>query len=397
MRRFMPRLPESEFPGLLAEIEDPAIRLLFSERFLRASEIYDELIASAAWRILAEIGALPGEGELEIPEALPCAADRQRRLTLNYLVGHLIDAGYLRRHGGDAIARASAPPPEFEALAEELSSKEPDAAVGAEIVTLLVNEAGAYFRGEKRGEDILFSPARLSLWFRYFSNANLLYAINNTLGAEIAARVLNGDTRGGRRADVLEIGGGLGSAAELVLRRSGESISLYRFTELVPTFLRRGERTARAATPQGVSLEAGRLDMTKPWEEQGIAPESFDLVYSVNCFHVAPDLASVLEEARRALRPGGAVVVSECVKPASKPSDSFRPIYVSFVFEFLESFTNVGTHPERRPSYGFLTPGAWRSSFEAAGFRSVTLHPNIERIGRKYPNFFAGAIVAVRP
>ena len=34
--------------------------------------------------------------------------------------------------------------------------------------------------------------------------------------------------------------------------------------------------------------------------------------------------------------------------------------YVELIFDFLESFTNVRTHPERRPRHGFLTPDAWR-------------------------------------
>ena len=78
-------------------------------------------------------------------------------------------------------------------------STEPDAAVGAEIVSLLADEGAAFLRGEKTGEEILFSPVRLPLWIRYFSNANILYAINNALGAEVLTRVLPGVGRGGAR------------------------------------------------------------------------------------------------------------------------------------------------------------------------------------------------------
>ena len=38
-------------------------------------------------------------------------------------------------------------------------------------------------QGPKTGEEILFSPSRPALWFDYFSNDNLLYEINNRLGA----------------------------------------------------------------------------------------------------------------------------------------------------------------------------------------------------------------------
>ena len=109
-------------------------------------------------------------------------------------------------------------------------------------MTLLAAEAPEFFRGNKTGEEILFSPVRLPLWIRYFSNANILYAINNTLGAETLARVLPEEG-----VEVLEVGGGCGSAAEAALRRLGARVARWRFTELVPTFARRGERAARAA------------------------------------------------------------------------------------------------------------------------------------------------------
>jgi len=49
----------------------------------------------------------------------------------------------------------------------------------------------------------------------------------------------------------------------------------------------------------------------------------------------------VLREAKAALKPGGAVIVSECLRPSIHD----RPTHVEFVFDFLESFTNVATDP----------------------------------------------------
>ena len=56
------------------------------------------------------------------------------------------------------------------------------------VVRAMVEHAPEFLRGEKTGEEILFSPARLPLWFDYFSNDNLLYEINNRLGAEASSR-----------------------------------------------------------------------------------------------------------------------------------------------------------------------------------------------------------------
>jgi len=373
------------------DIGDPAIAALFTRRFVEASERFDGLVDAAAWQILGALGALPPEGGHHLDEAAaglglaPAAAG-----VFSFLHRKLADAGFLSGEGGHFAPTGKAPAA-FPDLAAAFAASEPDAAVGAEIVGLLVAEAGAFFSGEKSGEEILFSPIRLPLWFRYFSNANLLYGINNALGAEVLARHLPA-----KGATVLEVGGGAGSAAEEALRRAGPRIGRYRFTEVVPTFLRRGERAARAAAAAagaGAEVEAFKLDMTHRWEEQGVPPGSLDAVYSVNCFHVAPDLGAVLAEALRALKPGGFLAVSECLKPG----DPFRPIYVDFVFEFLTSFTNVATDPVKRPTHGFLTPAAWKASLESAGFTGVVVEPDVERLGRSYRNFFVGAVTARRP
>jgi SAM-dependent methyltransferase len=386
-----------DFPDVVGAISDHAVRALFSQRFLVATEIYDELVDAACLRIFEEVAR-----EFSAEEELPS----RTRPAFHYMVEKLIHAGLLRRvNKEEAPGKAVAPPDaaapihllrkysvtrasessSVESLAAELAATEPDAAVGAEIVTLLAAEAPEFFRGKKTGEEILFSPVRLPLWIRYFSNANILYAINNTLGAEALARVLPEEG-----IEVLEIGGGCGSAAEAALRRLGSRVARWSFTELVPTFARRGERVARAAAAGGTRVETAKLDMTKPWEAQGVTPGSFDAIYSVNCFHVAPDLAFVLGQAKAALKPGGVVVVSECVKPGAHPP----PSYVDFVFNFLTSFTDVKLDPVLRPNHGFLSPAAWRASFLAAGFRDVTFVPDVDAVAARYPKFFVGAIAA---
>ncbi|HMA29829.1 MAG TPA: methyltransferase [Thermoanaerobaculia bacterium] len=428
------RTAARDFHDVVGAISDDAVRALFSQQFLLATEIYDELVDAACWKILGDIGARPAPGEEKDEEGILARYPSRTHAALRYMFEKLAASGYLLRRVSEGTAtgtvvatpdaaapihllrksttapappaarnareqkdpprttialaetpQARRPPPSVGSLAAELAATEPDAAVGAEIVTLLAAEAPGFFRGDKTGEDILFSPVRLPLWVRYFSNANILYAINNTLGAEALARVLPA-----AGAEVLEIGGGCGSAAEAALSRLGARVARWRFTELVPTFARRGERAARAAAAGGTSVEAAKLDMTKPWEAQGVAPGSFDAVYSVNCFHVAPDLAFVLGQAKSALKPGGVVVVSECVKPGAHPP----PSYVDFVFNFLTSFTDVKLDPVLRPNHGFLSPAVWRASFLATGFRDVTFVPDVDAVAARYPKFFVGAVAA---
>lgn len=371
---------------MAALLREDGLEALFSERSMSATEQFDDLVNAASWRILETIGRLPSiEGEPERTATDAALLPPRARPAFCYMTRKLLSRGFLVRRG-DVLCRGESEPASVETLAARLAASEPGAAVGAEIVTLLVDEAPAFFAGTKSGEEILFAPNRLPLWVRYFSNDNVLYAINNTLGAEILARTVPSG------AEILEVGGGCGSAAEAALRRLAAEVARYRFTEIVPAFARRGERAARAAASPGTVVEAARLDMTRPWVEQGVPPGSFDAVYSVNCFHVAPDLGFVLAEANAALKPGGAVVVSECIRPSVHD----RPTYVEFIFDFLESFTQVRTDPLLRPTHGFLTPDAWRRSFVAAGFPIVEVVPDVDRLARHYPEFFVGVVVARR-
>ena len=199
-----------------------------------------------------------------------------------------------------------------------------------------------------------------------------------------------------RPAVIVEIGGGSGSAALAVGERLARDARLarvgqYVFTEIVPTFLRRAERTLRARFPE-LPAEFSRLDMDRDFAEQGIAPESADVVYAVNTVHIARDLGATLARIRATLKPGGVAVFSECVRPFAG-----QPIYVEFVFNFLENFTGVATDAETRPNHGFLTPENWRRAFRAAGFEKPEILPDVEELAKHYEAFFVAAVSARKP
>ena len=132
--------------------------------------------------------------------------------------------------------------------------------------------------------------------------------------------------------------------------------------------------------------------MNADFVPQGIAPGEADVVYAVNTVHIARDLGATLARIREALRPGGVAVFSECVRPFPN-----QPIYVEFVFNFLENFTGVATDPAPRPTHGFLTPDNWRRAFEAAGFERPSILPDVEALAKHYDAFFVAAVTARKP
>jgi SAM-dependent methyltransferase len=242
-------------------------------------------------------------------------------------------------------------------------------------------------RGEVSGEQALFGAEGISAWVKYFANANPLYAISNRVGAIAVEQSLRA---GGA---ILELGGGLGSGAQALLERLQEADRLpphYRFTELSALFMKRAERVLARWRPQ-LRLELTQLDIDRPFAEAGIAPQSYAVVYGVNVVHIAHDLGATLREIRGALEPGGALVISECVRAFAD-----TPLPVELVFNLLESFRAPLLHPVWRPNGGFLTPEQWTAALQANGFGDVRVFPDIAAIRDAYPSFAIAGIVARR-
>jgi SAM-dependent methyltransferase len=387
-----------EISSLLARIPDAEIRALFSPEFILCSEEFDRFTVDMVLNVVADLGLTePLSRGTSVRDVLASRGWALRaEIPLTWFFRKLAHEELLdvQGAGAEAVYRTRGPlpvgnPDRAEARARAL---DPRSAPPFSVVRAMLEHVPAFLRGELSGEDVLFSPAKLSLWYDYFSNDNLLYQINNRLGAEAVARALPA----ARPATIVEIGGGLGSAALAVAERLARDAAIprvgrYVFTEIVPTFLRRAERTIRGRWP-ALPIEFVRLDMDRDFAEQGVDPGSADIVYAVNTIHIAKNLAAALARVRQTLRPGGAAVFSECVRPFEG-----QPIYVEFVFNFLENFTGVATDPATRPNHGFLTPESWRRSLRAAGFERPEILPDVESLARHYDAFFVAAVSARRP
>ncbi len=395
-----PGFPEAgaveESARTLARLLPAPVAALFGTAFIRSSHLYEEFVSRLALQVFRDAGLAEAAREAGGPEEIAARAGLEpaRALTpLRWILRRLAERGLLERSGADAFRLHEAP-----SELDPASIREAQRALDASwlpsyvLAEQVARDYPTFLRGARSGEEILFSPARLRLWAEFFSNDNGLYAVNNALGAFAAHAWM---PRG--RAAILEIGGGLGSAAvalleELRAASRWEEIDAYRFTELVPAFLRRGHQALRARLGDAPFLTAAPLDMNLPFGEQGVAPGSVSLVYAVNTVHVARRLDVTLRSIFDALRPGGRLILSECVRP--------RPgalVYVEFVFNLLETFRAPELHPRYRPSGGFLTPPQWRDALEAAGFVDVRTLPDGADFWARFPGFYVAAIGATRP
>jgi SAM-dependent methyltransferase len=385
--------------ALLHGLLPPEVAPLFDAAFVRSHLLYDEFIDRLVLRVVRDSGLEPAMRESRTAQEIAARvgfAPGQALVPLDWMLRRLATRGLIEELSDGAACRYRSydPLPALDPTSarEEQLRHEPSWMPAYALAESVAGDYPAFLRGEVTGEEVLFSPRRLRLWIDYFSNDHGLYAVNNRLGALAGEQWL---PRSG--GVVLELGAGLGSGALALLERleAGgrlEALAEYRFTELVPAFLRRGEHALRARHPGLSILTFEFLDINRPFGEQGVAPGSISLAYAVNTLHVAHDLEFTLDEVLRALEPGGRLVVSECVR--SRPRQAIES---EFVFNLTETFRSPRLHPFYRPSGGFLTPSQWKWAMEAAGFVDVRCLPDIEKVQAAAPGFIAAAIGATRP
>jgi len=379
-----PRLAEclKEFPAAI-----------FSERLYQSIELMERYSIELAVDLLGRLNLVEQLGAWRSADELCGILGFQPRfrLALQWILARLLESGCLQVQD-DGATRSyrlrNAPwKPDIKYLRALGLNIDPGNAATLDLLDYAASAYPALATGRQSGDHNLFGPQGVPLWLSYFHNDNLTYAVNNWVGAAAAADRLSSR----RTLRVLEIGAGTGSATEILLTLLGERELLPRLERYVVTepnaYFRRCNQRKLAAQYPNFPLEWASLDLDMPWTAQEIASGEFDLVYAVNVMHISKNLLFSLNEARSALATGGWLVIGECVRPYDH-----QAMYPELMFQILDSFADVQTDPEIRPSPGFLTAEQWRRSFLKAGFARVEIAPDIKRIREIYPHFFTGAI-----
>lgn len=358
----------------------------FTRPFLllhRVSELYT---AGTALLLLLDLGWGDRLRAGTTLEALCDGLPAQARLPLAWMLPFLAQEGLLAERDGRYHLEGShgVDLSGLRALAE---AEAPGHGANFDLLDGVRTHIRPFFTEGRPGEGLLFDLALFPLWLAYFRNDNLVYRPNN-LFALLALR--DGLPEGAR---ILELGAGAGSFARLLAVQARAEgwlgrIAEYGFTDVAPAFLRKAQRELAADTP-GLPLRFQPLDLNRPLGDQGVAPASLDAIVGINVVHVARNLETTLRDLRSRLRPGGRLVLGECLKTALD-----RPIYLEFFFSFISSFTSVELDPRWRPVHGFLTPEIWTEALLHAGFRNIRSVPPLRPLMDRCPSFNAGALSA---
>ena len=376
-----------EAPSLeLLGPQGPEIAQLFTRPLLilhRASAMYTARICLL---LLFDLGWEPRLRSGVTLEILCLGLPDQARKPLAWMLPFLVTEDLLTREGGTFTLRGD-PDLDLAGIRLTVEAEAPGHGVNFDLLDGVRSHIQPFFTEGKAGEGLLFDLALFPLWLAYFRNENLGYLPNNLLTLLALREGLPA------HAQVLELGAGAGSFAQLVARRGAAEgwlsrIAEYRFTDVAPTFLRRAQRELGPAAP-GLPLRFQALDLNRPLGDQGIGAASLDAIVGVNVLHVAQNLEGTLRDLRTRLRPGGRLVIGECLKPHLD-----APLYLEFFFSFIKSFTEVSLDSTWRPRHGFLTPEAWATALRHAGFQTVLHTPPPRPLMDRHPAFTVGAMSA---
>ena len=232
-----------------------------------------------------------------------------------------------------------------------------------------------FLKGDLTGEELLFVKNKMICWNEYFNNSNKGYAVYNQLGS-LGLRKWFPQERD--EISFLEIGVGTGSATvmllqELIAEKLTANIVRYIISDISPMFVRLAKKNIKESILSDMPIETMRVDLNQSLSEKSSMLNEIDVIYGVNSLHVAYDIMATTKEIFRILRPGGLLVISECIRE-SKESVLIQEL----ILNVLESYIDVKIDDYYRTTPGFLTKAEWIRIFEKTGFEDIECITNID-------------------
>ncbi|KAK2961530.1 putative Phenolphthiocerol/phthiocerol polyketide synthase subunit C [Blattamonas nauphoetae] len=171
--------------------------------------------------------------------------------------------------------------------------------------------------------------------------------------------------------NILEIGAGTGGTTAYLLELLDRHTSKYTFTDVGRSFLPLAQKKFAEYKS---SMEFRHLDIENDPIEQGIAPESQDIIVAANVLHATEDLSVTLGNTLKMLKPGGTLILLEALH------DFY---WLDTVFGLTKGWWRVKDLDFRR--HPLLTPPLWEKGLTSVGFGSVKVYNQWEdKKGSKY-------------
>ncbi|MCI4066432.1 amino acid adenylation domain-containing protein [Micromonospora sp. R77] len=307
---------------------------------LRGAGLFTDVDAAHTW---AEIAAATG------------AASRHHRLLRRWL-GALVTEGVLSADG-DAYRLAGPPAPDATAAAwAAVEAAAPPGEAGLlEYFRRSIANLPALLRGEDDPLELLFPDGRLDVSRQLYEDALFNRWANAAAGA-VAAR-LAAELPADRPLRILEVGaGGGGTTAAILGALAGRSLD-YLCTDLSPYFT--GQAQRRFDGVPGLRFQV--YDLDAPAADQGLLPNSYDLVIAGDVLHATGDVDRVLAELRGLTAPGGWLIALEMTR------DHYQIMTSLELLVRLDAATGDFADERRGTDLVFLGRDRWAAALHRAG------------------------------
>ncbi|WP_313896275.1 non-ribosomal peptide synthetase [Streptomyces sp. YIM 98790] len=305
-----------EDDGLVADViaaGDEIRRSVDVAKVVEFADVLDEAALHCMVDVLRRSGLWPtAEARHGTAEIMRTArvAPRHERLVRRWLAA-CTEHGYLTAHqDGYACARLITPDDVARTWAE-VERLMPGAHDRPELVRYFRTAAEhlpELMRDEQDPLQLLFPEGDLSIQEAAYREGFLSRYLNRLATSTVAGVARRHHGRAPLK--VLEIGAGVGgTSADTIPALEGRNVR-YSFTDVSQFFLN------KAAERFGGHpwVDYARFDFNEPFREQGVRPNSVDLVLCGNVMHYAKDARAVLRRIREALAPGGWLVFIETTR-----------------------------------------------------------------------------------
>lgn len=258
--------------------------------------------------------------------------------------------------GGHRVVQRAAVDPA--ALYDEADALAPQHGGWTEFLRRCGQTWAAVLRGEHSGLENLFPNGSLALAERLYHSGPVARTMNGIIRSIVSAAQSQPSSSGPLR--ILEVGAGTAGTTRAVAPILVPGTT-YRFTDLSDFFFRAARRRLADAD---ATFEFGVFDLEGSLGEQGVTPQSFDLIVASNVLHATADLRKTLRTLRGALRPGGLLIAWEVTE---------HPPWFEFSTTQIEGWNLA--EDDLRSEVPLLDVDTWHGVLADAGFEQVSALP----------------------
>ncbi|MCW5260616.1 amino acid adenylation domain-containing protein [Verminephrobacter eiseniae] len=282
-----------------------------STRALSFTEALNTVARLGFHHALQQAGNLPAQGDWGDTDAITAAlrvAPAHRALLRRWLA-LLTGAGLLVAHDGRHACPRAVDEPMLAAAWADVERLRVEAGYQDTLqrhLAIAARETGALLRGEIAPTDVFFPNGDTAF-------AQAVYAetlVGQRVNEAVTALVRGAARTGTQPLRVLEIGAGVGGTSAALIPALADLDVDYLFTDVSRFFLNRAADVF-AAWPL---VRFGLFDINEGLREQGLRPQSLDVIVASNVLHNARDLPGLLRGLGGLLRPGGRLVIVETVE-----------------------------------------------------------------------------------